>query len=438
MNNTATLPAYAGMTERGGHRVTRDNRRTATVHGHTTRGRSGHKTMRARTGSPRHTGGAMHNEECTALESVYFRTFRTHPLLARSEELALGRCIDERSQRIRDTLASAMQSVNHLGHHPPFREALQSLASIRAMSGLSAPAVDEAQECLSGMQAALSTPGLARRGLRKQLATFQQQVADDRVALEQAKDVLVQRNLRLVATVAKRFTGRGMSLLDLIQEGNIGLVRAAERFQYRKGFKFSTYATWWIRQGISRAIADQGRTIRVPVHATEAWQRMVRVSHQLAQQLNREPDEEEIARTMAISPERVRHMTQTFLDPMSLDQPRNEGENPLGDCLPNTQAVPVDVRIQDEQQKVQLHRMLGVLSPREEQVLRLRFGIDDEESRTLEEVGAIMQVTRERIRQIEALALKKLRGPAIRARLAEIGLEVGQSPARFARSSRKV
>ncbi len=418
------------------HSVTRENRRAATGHGPATSGMSGHGAMPARTGKPR-AGKAHNNANGTVLESVYFRTFRSHPLLDRSEELALARCIDERSQRIRDTLASAMESVSHLGDHPPFQDALRSLTSIRALSGLSAPAVDEAQERLSEMRDALTTSGPTHRMIRRHLATLQRQVAADRVALEQAKDTLVQRNLRLVVDIAKRFTGRGMSLLDLIQEGNIGLMRAAERFQYRKGFKFSTYATWWVRQGISRAIADQVRTIRIPVHATEAWQRMVKTSHRLAQQLGREPRDEEIARTMAISPERVRHTMQAFLEPVSLDHPRSDGEQVLGECLPNTRAVPVDALLQDEQQKAQLHHMFRVLSPREEQVLRLRFGIGDDESRTLDEVGAIMHVSRERIRQIEALALKKLRGPATKAHLAAIGLETGHSPARFARSRRK-
>ena len=254
--------------------------------------------------------------------------------------------------------------------------------------------------------------------LVKSLQRLQRQLSEDRVHLEQAKEGLVQRNLRLVVDVAKRFTGRGLSFLDLIQEGNIGLMRAAERFQYRKGFKFSTYATWWIRQGILRAVADQSRTIRVPVHTTEAWQRMIKISHRLAQQLGREPSHEEIALALSLNPERVRHMTQAFLEPISFDQPNAEGERFLEDCIPDEHAALPDEQIHDEQMKTQLNHILGALSPREEQVLRLRFGIGNGQSRTLEEVGKMMKVTRERIRQIEVLALKKLREPSIKAQLA--------------------
>ncbi len=351
-------------------------------------------------------------------ESAYFRAFALRPLLARSEELELARRIDDSSRNIRNTLADAARSLRHLGRTPPFRDALHSLADIRARSGLSAPAVDEAQAHLSALRDALAKQGRNHREIRNHLAHLQRELAASRIELERAKDMLVQRNLRLVVDIAKRLTGRGMSLLDLVQEGNIGLMRAAERFQYRKGFKFSTYATWWVRQGMLRAIADQVRTIRVPVHVTEAWQRMIRISRRLTQQLGREPRHEDIARTLAVSPERVRHTTQAFLDPVSLDQPRAGHETLWGDCLPDLHAAPPDARIQDEQEQAHVRRILEGLPPREQQVLRLRFGIGDGHPRTLEEVGRIMRVTRERIRQIEVLALKKLRDPAMKAQLA--------------------
>ncbi len=356
-----------------------------------------------------------------ALETVYFRTFRSRPLLDRREELELAKRIDESSRRIRDSLAKAIQSISHLAHNAHVQDALHDLAGIRALSGFSAPSVDEAHARLSEVSHALSGAGRKNRMLRKRLDRLQHALATERVQLEQAKDRLVQRNLRLVVDIAKRFTGRGLSLLDLVQEGNIGLMRAAERFQYRKGFKFSTYATWWVRQGILRAVADQARTIRVPVHATEARQRMLKTSQRLAQQLGREPRNEEIARSLAMSAERVRQTMQAFLDPISLDCPINEGERFLGDCIPDDQSLPPDEHIHDEQRKIQLHQILGALNPREAQVLRLRFGIEDGQSRTLEEVGKTMNVTRERIRQIEGLALKKLREPAMQAQLAENG-----------------
>ena len=354
----------------------------------------------------------------TALEPIYFRTFRSRPLLDKKEELELAKCIDESSRHVRDVLTKAIQAVGTLGDKPEFHEALHALTDVRGLSGLSAPALNEAEERLSELQRALSTHGLKARMIGKRLQRLQHELADSRARLERAKEELVQRNLRLVVDLAKRFTGRGLGFLDLIQEGNIGLMRAAERFQYQKGFKFSTYATWWVRQGILRAVADQSRTIRVPVHTTEAWQRMIKVSHQLAQKLGREPSHEEIALALAAKPERVQQTMQAFWEPISLDQPNGEGEQFLDECLPDEQASPPDERLQEEQMRTQLHRLLRILTPREEQVIRLRFGIGNGQSRTLEEVGKLLNVTRERIRQIEVLALKKLREPTIKAELA--------------------
>ena len=354
----------------------------------------------------------------TALEPIYFRTFRSRPLLDKKEELELAKCIDESSRTIRDVLTNVIQSVSALGDKPEFHEAVHSLTEIRGLSGLSAPALNEAEERLSGLRNVLPTRGLKARMVGKRLQRLQRELADNRARLERAKEELVQRNLRLVVDIAKRFTGRGLGFLDLIQEGNVGLMRAAERFQYRKGFKFSTYATWWIRQGILRAVADQSRTIRVPVHTTEAWQRMIKTSHRLAQKLGREPSHEEIALALATKPERVQHTMQAFWEPVSLDQTNAEGEQFLDDCLPDDHASPPDEHLQEEQMRTQLYRLLRVLTPREEQVIRLRFGIGNGESRTLEEVGKLLNVTRERIRQIEVLALKKLREPTIKAELA--------------------
>ena len=354
----------------------------------------------------------------TALEPIYFRTFRSLPLLGKEKELELAKCIDESSENIRSVLTNAIQAAGAPGDRPEILEALHSLTEIRGLSGLSAPALNEAEEQLAGLRTALPGRGLKTRMLGKRLQRLQHELAKHRVQLERAKEELVQRNLRLVVDIAKRFTGRGLGFLDLIQEGNIGLMRAAERFQYRKGFKFSTYATWWIRQGILRAVADQSRTIRVPVHTTEAWQRMIKISHRLAQKLGREPSNEEIALALAVKPERVQQTTQAFLEPISFDQPNADGETFLGDCLPDDQASPPDEHLQEEQMRTQLHRLLRVLTPREEQVIRLRFGIGNGQSRTLEEVGKLLNVTRERIRQIEVLAMKKLREPTIKAQLA--------------------
>ncbi len=354
------------------------------------------------------------------LESLYFQSFGERALLTREEETALAKRIDQGSSAIRTTLRQAGRLLSGVKRSEAVIEAQHTLQTVRRLSGLSATALDQAEQSLGGLIKLASGPHKLSATVIKQLKDALGTIRQARTVLEQAKDELVRCNLRLVVDVAKHYTRRGLTLLDLVQEGNIGLMKAAERYQYRKGFKFSTYATWWIRQGITRALADQSRTIRIPVHQTEASHRILRVTRRLGQQLGRPAKLEEIASVLRMRPERLHETVQAFQEPVALEHPVGDGGTEFGELLPDLQAVPPDAHVHRTEMTHQLDRILETLTPREQTVIRLRFGIGYDQPCTLEQVGQNLSVTRERIRQIEAKALKKLKTPAVKEMFAAI------------------
>ena len=354
------------------------------------------------------------------IESIYFRGFRSRPLLDVDEELKLGMRLYEGTVKLRAALKQALVLSGKLQNISEINQVYEQLQKMVDLNGYSSPVIDECLSCVQTLQSIASSKGKAGKKIGQQAADLFCAIEKARIEIEEPKDELVQRNLRLVVNVAKRYLGRGLSFLDLVQEGNIGLMKGAERFDHTRGFKFSTYATWWIRQGITRAIADQSRTIRVPVHTNEASTKIAKTAQRLAQQYDREPTFEEIGQVLDMDSDRVKETLEAFQDPISLDAPSVDGETELGELLPDLEGASPDREISRKSDAQWLAKILQVLNPREEQVVRLRFGIGGDEPWTLEQVGRSMSVTRERIRQIEVVALNKLKDSHVKAMLAEI------------------
>jgi RNA polymerase primary sigma factor len=354
------------------------------------------------------------------LESLYFRSFGERALLTREEEIALAKRLDEGSRRIRVALRNTLKVMTHAKRTPVLVESIKTLQLARGLSGFSATALDKVEQAILNVLKPEAREMKPAATIAKQFKALLDEIRAARLVLERGKDEMVRCNLRLVVDVAKHYTHRGLTLLDLVQEGNIGLMKAAERYQHRKGFKFSTYATWWIRQGITRALADQSRTIRIPVHQTEASSRILRVTRRLGQQFGRPAKLEEIAHVLRMRPERLHETVQAFQEPVALERPVGDGDTEFGEMIPDHQVPPPDAHVHRTEMTQQLDRILGTLTPREQTVIRLRFGIGHDEPCTLEQVGQNLSVTRERIRQIEAKALKKLKTPEIKELFAAI------------------
>ena len=318
--------------------------------------------------------------------------------------------VEEMEEITEEEIVDPNSLIDNFGTDDPVRMYLKEIGKVNLLTSeeevelaQAMTAGNAAQEQLDELKASgEEIPEKLRRELEKTIKKG-----------EKARQRLAEANLRLVVSIAKRYVGRGMQFLDLIQEGNLGLIKAVEKFDYVKGFKFSTYATWWIRQAITRAIADQARTIRIPVHMVETINKVIRVSRQLLQELGHDPTAEEIAEEMNMPAERVREILKIAQEPVSLETPIGEEEDShLGDFIPDEDASEPAEAASFTLLKEQLVEVLSTLTPREEKVLKLRFGIEDGRTRTLEEVGKEFNVTRERIRQIEAKALRKLRHPS--------------------------
>jgi RNA polymerase primary sigma factor len=347
---------------------------------------------------------------------TYFKSMGQKGLLTRKEECDLARKLEVGHRMLREAVLKAPMNRPKLGRLLLLDGGELDVVTRRAIRRKKVPSylIDKAVEIIKGKYHPGKHP---TRGMEAVLTPSQWKEVHRRITeaesiIREAKERLVLSNLKLVVSIAKKYINRGMPLLDLIQEGNIGLMKAVDRFKYRKGFKFSTYATWWIRQGITRAIADQAKTIRIPVHMTEASQKIYKVVNRLTQELGREPRPPEIARRAKVRAKKVDEILRLVQEPIALQSPIGDEDSKLEDFLEDKSAVSPFDRVENLEMKESITRLLHTLTPREEEVIRMRFGIGVSREHTLEEVGHHLSVTRERIRQIEAKALKKLKHPS--------------------------
>src|SRR5213594_2425309 len=345
------------------------------------------------------------------LEWLYFQSFGKKALLTREDEVALGKRIEQGDRQVRRALRAVLSITRGLRQTELLKVYQSDLKAVVGVSGLSATDLEKGKRVIQQVIKAVYGPSRRMTRKARQVKAVLKQYHEGWAQLEKAKEEMVLSNLRLVVDIAKHYNGRGMSLLDLVQEGNIGLMKAAERFDHRRGFKFSTYATWWIRQGITRALADQSRTIRVPVHMTEAYQRVSKANRRLAQRHNREPTPEEIASEVDMTPQQVEDILELGREPVSLETPVGpaEGETRLADFIEDDASEAPIEQVSSAMRQRDLEAALRSLQWRERRVLELRYGLSSEEPMTLEAIGSEVGVTRERVRQIESKTLSKLK-----------------------------
>ena len=366
------------------------------------------------------TNSSDENSPVNQLESLYFMSFGNRPLLDRKAERKLAVEMDDASQALGNICEEITKLIHPKAENAELQDPVAYLKKMKGLTGLSALDIDNAYSAASTVLHYLNSEGTIPERISKETTQTLDKFNEARSKLEFAKGELVQRNYRLVVSIAKRYVGRGLELLDLIQEGNLGLIKAAERFDHRLGFKFSTYATWWIRQAITRAVADKSKTVRIPAYLTESARHIARTEKRLTQRRGMKPHLFDIAQETGLECSRITEISQTQTEALSINSTATDDNSILANYLPDANAITPDAKVEKAYNFRQLNRILGCLTPREELIIRGRFGIGRGEPCTLEQLGRGLSMSRERVRQIEVNALRKLKRSHVKEMLAAL------------------